>query len=153
MCSLAWLFEMERRSGESFLCLLSVTLLPLASPSKPIFWFWPWSSRGASLSLRPPRRRLPEPRFSIGSRLCFSTGHSWLPFTQAQSTLYLLYVIRRRQRDTKPGRGVREMTIKLSCLLLWFCMLPAKFTLYNSPAAIVEIETNGDLCPLGDGPQ
>lgn len=87
---LAWLFEMDRRRGESFLCLPSPTLLPFPSPSTPAFWFWPWSSRTISLSLRLPLRLPPAPRFSVGSRLCLSTGHSWFPFTQAQSTLYLL---------------------------------------------------------------
>lgn len=88
--ALAWLLEMDRRRGDSFLCLPSPTLLPFPSPSTPAFWFWPWSSRTISLSLRLPLRLPPAPRFSVGSRLCLSTGHSWFPFRQAQSTLYLL---------------------------------------------------------------
>lgn len=85
-----WLLDIESRRGESFLCLASLSVFPLG-PSQSIvrFWFCPLSSRGGSLSLR-PRRRVLEPRFSVGSKLCLSTGHSWLPFTHAQSTLYLL---------------------------------------------------------------
>lgn len=151
-CNLAWLFEMERRRGESFLCLPSPTLLPFPSPSKPMFWFWPWSSRTVSLSLRLPRRRPPEPRFSVGSRLCLSTGHSWFPFTQAQSTLYLLQMLReekqkrRRRKQNMKSEGER---IVPRASLLWVC----KVYSCNSPAAIVEIKTNGDLCALCDRPQ
>lgn len=148
--NLAWLFEMERRRGESFLCLPSPTLLPFPSPSKPMFWFWPWSSRTVSLSLRLPRRRPPEPRFSVGSRLCLSTGHSWFPFTQAQSTLYLLQI----SREEKQKRRKRKQNMKLESERISPCYCgSAKFTPYNSPAAIVKIKTNGDLCALCDRPQ
>lgn len=111
----AWLFEMERRRGESFLCLQSPTVLPFSSPSKPIFWFWPGSSRVVSLSLRLPLRRPPEPRFSVGSRLCFSTGHSWFPFTQAQSTLYLL------RKFTKRHKRNQQLISESERILVFYC--------------------------------
>lgn len=100
-CDLAWLFEIERRRGESFLCLPSPKFLAFPSPSKPMFWFWPWSSRTASFSLRLPLRLAPDPRFSVGSWLCLSTGHSWFPFTQAQSTLYLLEMLQKEENKKK----------------------------------------------------
>lgn len=111
--NLAWLFEMERRRGESFLCLLSPMFLPFPSPSKPTFWFWAWSSRANSLSFRFPLRLPPEPRFSVGSRLCLSTGHSWFPFTQAQSTLYLL---QKQTNNPKQTNKNRRNLVKWSCL-------------------------------------
>lgn len=141
-CNLAWLFEIERRRGESFLCLPSPTLLPFPSPSRPMFWFWPRSSRTVSLSLRLPLRR--PTRFSVGSRLCLSTGHSWFPFTQAQSTLYLLRETQRRSGEQSYVTLERKKDVAL--LLL-------SFSFHNSPAAIVKIKTDGDLCALGDRPQ
>lgn len=35
--------------------------------------------------------------------------------------------------------------------MLYFCA--ATFVLGNSPAAVVEIKSDGDLCALGDRPQ
>lgn len=136
-CNLTWLFEMERRRGESFLCLPSPTLFPFPSPSRPTFWFWPRSSRTISLSLRLPRRRPPEPMFSVGSRLCLSTGHSWFPFTQAQSTLYLLQEEQEAKYEVTKLKDLALIATSTNICLLSSVIL-CKIVIHGLVHAVVE---------------